>query len=153
VIRFWLLILPTLTLTGCQSERWGPYSRPRISGRILAADTQKPVIGATVSRTGHQQTNKTDSPPKGCELMIRKVPNRTDDNGDFVLHGERILSIYRGSGWSQVQLWIEKPGYVTVQTNLSTSLATNLPGGEPTLELGHILLQPATQVNESPADH
>src|SRR5262249_18762865 len=121
------MILPTFALTGCQSERWGPYTRKRISGQILAADTQEPIVGAMVSRTGHQQTNKTDSPPKGCELMIRKSPIRTDDNGHFVLQSERVLSIFRGSGWSQVQLWIEKPGYVTVQTNFSTSLATNLP--------------------------
>ena len=138
-------------LAGCQSERWGPYTRPRISGQILAADTQEPIAGALVSRNGHQQSYKIDSPPKGCELMIRKVPVRSDDTGQFVLASERVLSIFRGSGWSQIQLWIEKQGYVTVQTNFSTTLATNLPGGETTVELGHILLQRAIRVNELPA--
>jgi len=77
--------------------------------------------------------------------MIRKVPIRTDDNGQFVLESERVLSIFRGSGWSQLQLHIEKPGYVTVETNFPMSLATNLPGGVETLELGQILLQPVNR--------
>jgi hypothetical protein len=134
-----------ILLAGCQSERWGPYSLPRISGRVLAADTQQPVSAAMVSRHGRPPTANTSSPPKGSELMIRKVPIRTDDNGQFVLESERVLSIFRGSGWSQLQLHIEKPGYVTVETNFPMSLATNLPGGVETLELGQILLQPVNR--------
>ena len=141
MIRCLAVVWVSLLVTGCQADRWGPYISPRITGQVLAADTVRPVAGVNVSRGRPDRT--TGWPPKGGELMIRKLPARTDQNGEFVLESERVLSVFRGSGWDQVRLRFEKPGFLTLQTNVPVSLETNLAAGEPVLALGKILLEPA----------
>jgi len=75
--------------------------------------------------------------------MMRKTPVRTDQNGEFVLDSERVLSVYRGTGWDHVQLRFVKPGYLPLQTNLSLTLMTNAPEAEASLKIGQVFLQPA----------
>jgi hypothetical protein len=136
----------TLSLAGCKSGSWGPYTSPRVTGQVLAADTRKPLEGVSVSRGGTERQPK--APPKGGELMIRKVPVRTDEKGEFELQSERVLSIFRGSGWSQTRLHFTKSGYLSLQTNFSLSLGTNSATGEATLAIGQVLLQPAGKMSE-----
>jgi hypothetical protein len=140
MIRCAVVLVFALTLAGCKSGSWGPYTSPQVSGQVLAADTREPLEGVSVSRGGTERQPKT--PPKGGELMIRKVPVRTDEKGEFVLQSERVLSIFRGSGWSQVRLRFVKPGYLTLQTNYSLSVGTNSPAGEASLAVGQVFLQP-----------
>lgn len=134
-----------LLVTGCQSENWGPYSHPRVTGQVLAADTQEPLAGVNVIRGGLEREYNSGSPPKGGELMMRKVPVCTDEKGRFKLDSERVLSIYRGAGWSQLRLRFEKAGFLTLSTNFSLSLDTNSPSGEALLAIGQVFLQPAAK--------
>ena len=140
MIRCTVVLVFTLIVSGCRSGRWGPYSSPQVSGQVLAADTQEPLPGVNVSRGGPEHSQQA---PKGGELMMRKTPVRTDQNGEFVLDSERVLSVFRGSGWSHVRLRFVKPGYLTLQTNLSLTLMTNAPEGEATLKIGRVFLLPA----------
>jgi hypothetical protein len=87
----------------------------------------------------------SDAPPKGGELLMRKGPVLTNEKGEFALESERVLSIYRGTGWSQVLLRFAKPGYVTLQTNYSLSLDTNSSAGEASLPVGKVFLQPVVR--------
>ncbi len=74
--------------------------------------------------------------------MIRKIPALTDADGKFTLQSERVLSIFRGSGWNQVRLTFEHAGYETLRTNYLNWSATNAPKGEPVLDVGQVRLQP-----------
>src|SRR2546430_5578488 len=127
MIRCAVLLVCTFLVSGCRSGSWGPYTSPLVSGQVLAADTQRPLPGVNVSRGAPERPPRAGYPPKGGELMMRKTPVRTDQNGEFVLDSERVLSVYRGTGWDHVQLRFVKPGYLPLQTNLSLTLMTNAP--------------------------
>src|SRR5262249_40430505 len=133
-----------LVVAGCQSGKWGPYSSPRVTGQVLAADTRQPLAGVSVLRGGLEPRSQSGSPPKGGGLMMRKAPVHTNQDGEFALESERVLSLYRGTGWNQVRLRFAKPGYLTLQTNYSLSLGTNA-AGEPSLAVGQVFLQPAAR--------
>jgi hypothetical protein len=137
-----VLLVCALLVSGCRSGSWGPYSSPRVSGQVLAADTREPLPGVNVSRGGPERRPQAGYPPKGGELMMRKTPVRTDQNGQFVLDSERVLSVYRGTGWDHVRLRFVKAGYLPLQTNLSLTLMTNAPAGEASLVIGQVFLQP-----------
>ena len=136
--------LLALCVAGCQSARWGPYTSPRITGQVVAAGSQTPLSGVSVSR-GRPDRRFGAWPPKGAELMLEKAPVRTDEKGEFVLASERVLSVFRGSEWNQVRLRFEKPGYLTLQTNYPIILQTNVLWTEPRLTVGQVSLQPAVK--------
>ena len=134
-----------MLLAGCQASLWGPYTAPRVTGRVIAADTRVPLPGVRVSRGYRERHPGLGWPPKGSELMVQKMPSRTDEQGNFVLQSERVLSVFRGSGWDQIRLRFEAPGYLPLQTNYPVSLETNAPSGEPSLSVGEVLLRPASK--------
>ncbi len=86
------------------------------------------------------------SAPKGGELLMRKTPTRTDEQGRFELANERVLSIVRGAGWNMVSLSFERSGYLHFRTNCLVDVLTNSPGREPVMNVGQILLQPAVPI-------
>lgn len=151
MIRCAVILVGTLSVMGCQSENWGPYSSPRVSGEVFAADTQKPLSGVNVIRGDNERHTRSGSPPKGGELMMQKAPIRTNRKGQFVLESERVLSIYRGDDWNQVRLRFVKPGYETLQTNFSLTVNTNAAEGEESIAIGRVFLQPARLRKESEA--
>ena len=136
-----VLLVVVLCAAGCKTGPFGPYVSPRVSGQVLAADSRAPLPEVKVIR-GRIDRSSLNKHPKGGELLIRKSPIQTGADGRFALESERVLSIFRGSGWSQVRLTFEHPGYETLRTNYSTLTATNASAGEPMLEVGPVLLQP-----------
>jgi hypothetical protein len=149
MIRCGRVLVCLLIVTGCQSENWGPYSSPRVSGQVFGADTQKPLAGVNVIRGEPERHPHADSPPKGGELLMRKTPIHTNRKGEFVLKSERVLSIYRGTDWNQVRLRFVKAGYQTLQTNVALTVTSNTPEGEASLAIGRVFLQPARANEES----
>ena len=142
MIRTTIGLLLLFTLLGCKSHPLGPYVSPAIIGQVFSADTSNALAGVTVIR-GPADTSK-GSPPKGGELLMRKVPAKTDQDGRFELVSERVLSVVRGTDWDVVALTFERAGYRRFQTNCLTVTLTNAPGGESVLDLGRIYLQPGT---------
>lgn len=143
MIRSATAVLFSMVLVGCQAALWGPYSSPRVTGQVIAADTRTPLPGVSVSRGYLDRHPGLGWPPKGSELMVRKIPARTDEQGNFVLDSERVLSVFRGTGWNQIRLRFEAPGYLPLQTNYAASFDTHLPSGEPAVGIGQVLLQPS----------
>ena len=141
-----LLGLAALALVGCKSISLAPFVSPRVSGRVLAADTRQPLADVKV-KSGAQATGyRAGMPPKGGELLMAKAPVRTDRDGRFALETERVLTPFRRSGWFSVQLLFECPGYERFRTNYSTlNLSTNSPNGEPLVNAGDILLLPISR--------
>jgi hypothetical protein len=134
---FELLLL--LALLGCESRPLGPYASPRIVGQVFDQDTKRVLADVVVVR-GPIDSLKS-SPPKGAELLIGKVPVRTDEHGRFELASERVLSVVRGAGWDVVSLKFERAGYRDFQTNCLSATFTNSPDGEAVLDIGRIYLQ------------
>jgi hypothetical protein len=141
--RFVALCLTAVVVTGCESLPFSPFISPRVTGRVLAADTRRPLADVTI-RTGAQARGYgSGMPPKGGELLMARAPVRTDHDGRFELETERALTPFRGAGWFSVQLLFAHDGYESFRTNFSTlNVSTNAPNGEPLLDAGDILLRP-----------
>ena len=136
--------LAAIALAGCESHPFSPYVSPRVTGRVVAADTGQPVGGVRIT-TGSQAAVRGNAvPPKGGQVMETKPPAQTDHDGRFLLESERVLTPFGRSGWFSLQLLFERTGYDRFLTNSSRiSLRTNTWKGEPVLDAGDILLQPA----------
>ncbi len=135
-----IFCVPLLCL-GCKSHPLGPYISPRVVGKVVAAESGKPLAGVKVLR-GKPSRDALTGQPKGGQLLMARPPVETGRDGAFSLCSERVLSVFRGSGWNEVRLTFEKPGYFRLQTNAPTTLATNV-GKEPVLNLGTVSLTPA----------
>jgi hypothetical protein len=110
---------------------------------VLAADTRQPLAGVKVTRgASFRSAGET---LKGAELLALNNPVRTDQDGDFALASERVLSVVRGLDWNVVSLSFERGGYRHFHTNCPTTLATSAVTGKPVLDVGQIMLQPAHQ--------
>jgi hypothetical protein len=144
--RYLAFCLAAAALVGCKSMPLSPFIAPRVTGRVLAADTSQPLAGVTVKSGAQASGYRGGMPPKGGELLIAKAPVRTDRDGRFTLETERVLTPFRGAGWFSVQLLFESPGYERFRTNYSTlNVRTNSPNGEPLLDAGDIPLHPASK--------
>ena len=144
--RLLTLCLAAVALVGCESLPFSPFISPRVTGRVLAADTGQPLAGVTVKSGAQRDDSRGVIPPKGGELLIAKSPVRTDRDGRFTLDTQRALTPFRGSGWFSVQLSFQRAGYERFRTNYSSlNSRTNSPNGEPLLNAGEILLHPASK--------
>jgi hypothetical protein len=137
------LCLAAFALVGCQSMPFSPFVSPRVTGRVLAADTGQPLADVVIKSGARASGHSSAMPPKGGELLMAKAPARTGDDGRFTLATERVLTPFHGLNWFSVQLLFERGGYERFRTNYSRlNLITNAPGGEPLLNAGDILLRP-----------
>lgn len=144
VIRLLLITALAIVICGCNSVSFGPYTAPRVVGRVVDTETSEPVAGVQVLR-GVKNRPRPGS-LKGGEWLMEKVPALTDRNGLFELSSIRALTIVRPAGWEYVRLTFEKPGYERLQTNYPGELATNVVALEPTIDTGEVRL-----VKKSPA--
>ena len=137
------LCLAALALPGCESMPFSPLISPRVTGRVLTADTRQPLAGVVVKSGAQASGYRSAMPPKGGELLIAGTPVRTDNEGGFTLDTERVLTPFRGADWFSVRLLFERAGYEPFRTNYSRlNLSTNAPRGDQLLDAGDILLQP-----------
>jgi hypothetical protein len=138
------LCLAALTLAGCKSRPLSVCVSPRVTGRVLAADTRQPLGDVRVIRNEAMGTSHSTSPAKGGEALQSRAVVRTDVNGRFVLDAERALTPFSGPGWISMTLLFERTGYARFQTNYTyLNLSTNSWEGKPALSAGDVLLQPA----------
>jgi hypothetical protein len=144
MLRVWIGVLLVVIAVGCKSKPLGPYVSPRVTGQVVRGDNQQPVPGVLVTRGRQSQKARLDQTAKGGEMLMQKIPTRTDGDGAFVLPSERVLSVFRGSGWNVVTLSFSLPGYLSLQTNCPIKTATQSARGEPVLDVGRIQLTPVT---------
>jgi len=144
--RFWTGILAAgllLGLTGCQSGKFSNYVSPRVTGRVLAADTQQPLGKATVRRVTQQPSAGTGTLPRGGQLQMEPGGVRTDTDGMFVLESERVITVFRHRGWQAVTVAFTHAGYQSFQTNYTAGrFKERSPEGVPWVNAGDILLEP-----------
>ena len=139
-------LLFALALTGCQAGKYSHYISPRVTGRVLAADTGQPLAGVGVRRVVPMVAAGEDTAPKGGQLLMQPSARRTDADGRFVIDGERDIALFRHPAWWSVTLSFTADGYRFFQTNYtSVNLSGRSPEGEPLINAGDILLKPKSQ--------
>lgn len=137
------LLLTVLALTGCKSVLVSSYISPRVTGRVLAADTRQPIGGVKVRRVNPTANQNYDDPARGGRKMESIPAARTDAQGRFVLEAERDLTLLQQQVWFSVEVLFEREGYHTMRTNFTVSNVTsNAPDGAPIVNAGDILLCP-----------
>jgi hypothetical protein len=137
------LLLVAIAAAGCQSGKYSYYISPRVTGRVLAADTQQPLDRATVRRVVPIPSAGTDTPPKGGQLQMVPGGVRTDADGRFVLEAEQVVAVFRHGGWHSVTVSFEHAGYAGYQTNYTAArFKERSPEGVPLVNAGDILLLP-----------
>jgi len=135
------LTLAALAIVGCQSTSPSRYSSPRITGRVLDAQTQQPIPGVQVRRLTPQDPN-VDQAIKGGQNLEKSPAVRTDRDGNFVLVSQKNLTLFSRLGWYSVTLSFACPDYERLTTEYTLLNATNTPSGEPLVQAGEIRLQP-----------
>jgi hypothetical protein len=140
----WLGLL-TWAVAGCQSGKFTHYTAPQISGRVLAADTQKPLAKAQVQRADKQKFEPFGS-PKGGEILMQNNGVQTDAGGRFMMPAESVISVFRQPGMWSVPLIVSCSGYESFATNYSgTDMLKFSATGVPEVDAGDILLKPVKQ--------
>ena len=135
-------LLLALALAGCQSTSHSPYVSPRITGRVLDADTRQPLAEVKVQRVDPDQTPNVDSTRKGSQIVEQSRALRTGPDGRFVLESERDLTLFRSANWYSVTISFDRAGYLRFQTNYtSASVTSRSPQGEPLVNAGDIVLR------------
>ena len=130
---------------GCQSYSASSYISPRVTGRVLAADTRQPLAKVQVKRVNPMAGPSESFPARGGQSIEANSGAWTDAQGKFVLDAERDLTFLRQQVWYSVTVSFQREGYQTLRTNFTVSnVASNAPNGMPVVNAGDILLQPAS---------
>jgi len=117
------------------------YTSPRVTGRVLAADTGQPLANVRIQRLNPAANQDYDAPAKGGQRLESGSSVRTDAQGRFVLEAERALTIVQKAVWPSVTAAFVRDGYLTLRTNFNLLQAsTNAPDGTPVVNAGDILL-------------
>ncbi|MCX6926799.1 MAG: hypothetical protein NT154_26880 [Verrucomicrobia bacterium] len=138
-------LLAAVTLVGCQSASFSSYISPRVTGRVLAADTRQPITGVKVRRVIPDATQDYDQPVKGGQRLESAAGVRTDAQGRFVLDAQRDLTLLQQQIWFSVVVSFQYEGYVNLRTNFTAATATTTASdGAPVVNAGDILLHRAS---------
>ena len=143
--RLWLigLGLAAAALAGCKSVSISPYVSPRVTGRVVAADTGQPLAKVKVQRLKSGTAQDYDASVKGGQRLESPPMVRTDEQGWFVLEAQRALTLLQPAILPSVTAAFEREGYVTLRTNFNLLQAsTNTTAGPPVVNAGDIRLQP-----------
>jgi hypothetical protein len=135
------LLLPVLPM-GCHSFRVQDYVSPRITGRVLDADSRAPVPNVIVRRFYSDRNGPSTFPPKGGERMLERDEVRTDPNGQFKMADEKNALTFGGGSAYSVRLLFQHSRYESVRTNyFGASITEAGPNRPPELNAGEIFLQ------------
>jgi vancomycin permeability regulator SanA len=139
-----MLVLGFVLLAGCKSV--SQYVSPRIEGRVLDAQSQKPIKDVLVARYNANEEYNLHNPPKGSQLMEQSTGVRTDGAGLFRLDSLRDVALFRHLKWYSVTLSFQRAAYRPLMATYTVADATNsVTAGEPFVRTGDILLVPSAE--------
>ena len=144
VLRFAILI-SIWALTACKSSSPSQYVSPRVSGRVLDAQSNQPINGVQVRRLASELNADVANPPKAGQAMEQSFAVRTGKDGTFVLDSVRNLALFRKTGWYTVSLSFAHAHYEGFVTNYTLANATHTTKGEPLVTAGDIHLRPLSR--------
>src|SRR5262245_66055364 len=89
-----------VALAGCKSgTTLSSYVSPRVTGRVLAMDTRKPVAEVKVKRVTPRQDRDMASPPRGGQSLEQTPAGSTGRDGRCALARWRVLTVCRQPVW------------------------------------------------------
>jgi hypothetical protein len=135
-------VIVAFAWAGCKSPSPSQYSSPRITGRVVDAQTRQPIAGVQVRRLTPDQDPNVDQAIKGGQRVEQTRAVRTSGDGTFVLVSQRNLALFQRLGWYSVTIAFSHPRYERLTTEFTLANATNTPTGEPLVQAGDIRLQP-----------
>ena len=135
----------TLILTGCKSTSVEHYISPRITGKVIDAQTHEPVKGVKVQRVPPESVVRSDEPLKGGEVMQGERGTSTRANGTFVLQSKKDIALVAEAGWDEVTVSFSRSGYTTLLRTYPKARAVRSAAGEPMINAGVVLLMPSTK--------
>src|SRR5262245_3146179 len=106
----WGLIIPFCFLLGCKTSPSQVIS-PRITGRVVDAQTQQPIKDVTVIRGDSVQRRKGQPTTHGAEALQPPDDAETDADGKFALKSIQSLTPFRVVGWYRVNVTFQHPDY------------------------------------------
>src|SRR5580765_3785513 len=121
-LRFAALI-SICALAACKSPSPSQYVSPRVSGRVLDAQSNQPIRGVRVQKLAPNQKLDVDDPPKAGQVMEQSSAVRTGKDGTFVLESLRNLALFRKVGWYTVSLSFAHADYEGFTTNYTLAHA------------------------------
>jgi hypothetical protein len=143
--RQFALLSFAVALAGCRSGEFSCYVSPRVTGRVLAADTHQPLAEVQIRRVMPYQRGNGDEPEKGGQIMENSWSLATRPDGTFVVDSERDIGLIHRD-WYSLTLSFAHEGYQLLQTNYTVAnVSGQTPAGAPLVEAGDILLQPVTK--------
>lgn len=115
---------------------------PQVQGRVLDDQTRQPIADVQVQRVAAHPRRTNDAPPKGGQLM-EKAPRivLTAADGRFNLDGEYSVVAFQVITWNSVHVEFRHPGYLSLTTNFTPSMASSSPSGHACVNAGDILLE------------
>lgn len=135
-----VLAVAALSFAGCKSRSPSQYTSPRITGRVVDAQSRQPIPGVRVRRLTPEEPNVAQS-IKGAQVIETSPAVRTGADGTFELASERNLALFQRLGWYSVTISFTHPAYERLTTEFTLANATNTPSGEPLVRADDIALQ------------
>lgn len=139
------LAIASILACGCGSLS-GPsvtYTAPRVTGRLMHAETGKPVPHAMVGRTLWTWRHATGGMLKAAEEQVLRQDFATSDvEGRFVLPEQRVALLFSlGETRPNLRLAVSHSQHAPWTTNYPVSALEKDPR-LPSLDAGDILLNP-----------
>jgi hypothetical protein len=139
------LVVLACALIGCKNYSVSEYVSPRVTGRVLDAQTHLPLAKVEVRRVGQATIANGGDQPKGGQIMQEPAPILTDSQGAFVVDSQRALALFRHLGWYSITLSFDRYGYAKFVNSYTVAESTNTATGEPLVQTGDVFLQPNPQ--------
>jgi hypothetical protein len=143
ISRTALSLLLVVTLTACKNP--SQYISPRITGRVIDAQTHRPLEDVAIRRITGQDIYHSGEQLKGAQQIQLPAPVLTSADGTFEMVSTKALAFFRSVGWYAVTLSFKHDGYQDLLASYSLSQATNTPAGEPLVKAGDVLLEPVSK--------
>ena len=134
-----------LLLVGCRTKLPSVYVAPRITGRVVDAQTQQPIADVRVKRVQSDENLRAMEPTKGAQRMDQLQTVRTDADGKFTLNSVRDVALMRKMGWYAVSISFDAPRYDRLITTYTITNAVLNTRGEPEVCAGDIKLSPTAK--------
>lgn len=145
VSKFAFLSVATLAavlVTGCQTNSPSHYISPRVTGRVLDAQSHQPLAGVQVQRVSANENLQGMETPRGGKAIEKAPPIRTGADGSYVLDSEQALTFFQKAGWYSVTVSFQHAKYEPFVTTYTITDATPTPSGEPLVKAKDVLLIP-----------
>src|SRR5882724_10003196 len=90
------LVVVMCALIGCKSHSPSQYVSPRVTGRVLDAETRQPLAEARLQRVNPERALSPYSTMKGGQMMQQApLVILSGVDGTFVVDSERTLVLFR----------------------------------------------------------